>query len=549
MSNPLYTTHAYSKLLEYSPTLLQADIGELFNDPKRASQYNIEACGLFLDYSKQRLDNETRQALIELTESIKLPLMIRQLFEGEKINSSEHRAALHTALRQAEPSLISVFDKPDELAQIAVVHQKMRQIAERIQTKKMLGFTQKPIQHIIHIGIGGSELGPKMVLHALKPFSLPDIRIDFVSTLDAAQIQDTLATAQPETTLFIIASKTFSTRETLDNADIAKNWLLKSGAKAHELSQHFIAITQCADKAMNFGVDPQHILPIWDWVGGRFSVWSAIGLPIAISLGMDHFEAFLKGAQAMDEHFKTSAFANNMPVMLALLSFLATEFFNAKTEAILPYDYRLQFLVSYLQQLHMESNGKQTQHNDEPVNYATSPIIWGDIGTNGQHAFHQLLHQGTHTQSIDFIASVQASHSLEKQHEALLANLFAQSQTLYLGCTEAQAIEQLRKSGYSDKDALRLAPHLMMPGNRPHNILLLSKLDPYHLGALIALYEHKVFVLAALWNINPFDQWGVELGKKLATQLESTLNVEATKEKTPPSLLAALRFYHQKKKK
>lgn len=548
MSNPLYASHTYAALLEQAKALQQSDIAELFTiEPKRANLFSIEAAGLFLDYSKHLLSEDAKQTLLDLADHAKLTLAIDQLFKGVRINSTEHRAALHTALRIPRGKTTYFEDNDDLLTQISTAQTNMAQLCQKIRDKAWLGFTNKAITHVVNIGIGGSDLGPKMAVNALSAHKTTDLDFYFVSTMDASQMVAILNKLNPETTLFIIASKTFSTPETLKNGQLAKAWLLEHGASTQTLPLHFIAITQHADRAMAFGIHPHHILPLWEWVGGRFSLWSPIGFSIALSIGMERFNELLAGAHAMDEHFRSQALEHNMPVILALLTFWYTEFFSAKTQAILPYDARLEYLVAYLQQLEMESNGKGTQHNNDTVRYATSPITWGGIGTNGQHAFHQLLHQGTHLNPIDLLAVINPDHPHPTQHQTLLSHFFAQSQALFSGCSEAQAIEQLLKKGYSAKEAARLAPHLMMPGNRPHSLILLPDLSPFHLGALIALYEHKVFVLGTLWNINSFDQWGVELGKELATQIEPLLT-SSNQHHAPIALESALRFYRKNRK-
>lgn len=548
MTNPLFATPAYQALLAHAKTMANASVEDLFTThTHRAHTFSVEAADLFLDYSKNLLDEEVLGLLVELADSVQLSQAIEQLFSGVKINSTEHRAALHTALR-SNIKLPLLLEGEDVRPLVEKALEQMEQLCNKIHQKTWLGFSQKPITDIVNIGIGGSDLGPKMVVHALAPYQKAGVRCHFVSNIDGSHIHDVLLQLNPETTLFTLSSKTFTTAETLTNGATAKQWLLEHGANEKDLPLHFIAVTSNADKAMSFGVDPHHILPLWDWVGGRFSLWSAIGLPIALSIGMENFRALLRGAHQMDEHFQTQPLRTNMPVLLALMSFWYTQFFNAKTHAVLPYDYRLQHFVPYLQQLEMESNGKSIQHNGEPVDYATCPIIWGDVGTNGQHAFHQLLHQGTHLNPIDFIAAVNPHHPYTHQHEQLLAHCLAQSQALIKGRNEEEASQRLEEKGITEKEAKRLAPHLTMPGNQPHNIILMPQLTPEHLGALIALYEHKVFVLGMLWNINSFDQWGVELGKELATTLLPALQQEKPKQ-VPTTLSSVIAYYHQKRNK
>ncbi len=546
MSNPLFATAAYQTLLQEAKALSNLSLQDLFQaDPQHAHRCTLEAAGLFLDYSKNLINKDVLALLLELTEEVRLPQAIDQLFSGIKINSTEHRAALHVALRRQSKQPL-LLDGEDIVPAIEDAIEKMTAICQKIHTQTWLGFTHKPITDVVNIGIGGSDLGPKMVVHALAPYHKKIIQMHFISNIDGAQISDTLATLNPETTLFIISSKTFTTTETLTNGLTAKKWLFDHGAKETDLPLHFIAATSNADKAMHFGIHPHHILPLWEWVGGRFSLWSAIGLPIALTIGMDHFFALLHGAHQMDQHFQTAPFEKNMPVILALLCFWYTQFFNAKTHAVLPYDHRLRYFTAYLQQLEMESNGKRTQRNSLEVDYATCPILWGDVGTNGQHAFHQLLHQGTHLNPIDFIAAINPHHAYAHQHQQLLAHCLAQSQALFAGCTLEAAEKKLHAKRLSEKEIARLAPHLTMPGNRPHNLILMPKLTPTHLGALIALYEHKVFVLGTLWNINSFDQWGVELGKELAHTFLATLQGQ-TAVGTANALAEVITYYHRQK--
>ncbi|EKD75607.1 MAG: hypothetical protein ACD_44C00084G0001 [uncultured bacterium] len=523
MPHPLFNTPCYSALLIQAQALSHQTILDLFSqDLERSHCFSIENEGLIFDFSKNLIDKKTLNLLLELTELVELKQGITQLFSGEKINSTEQRAVLHTALRDQTKQSLSLHGS-DISASITGMQKKINEICQKIQDQAWLGFSKKPITNIVNIGIGGSDLGPKMVVDALTPYHLSGRRCHFVSNLDISHISDLLSTLSAGTTLFIVTSKTFSTAETLSNANFAKQWLLQQGATQETLASHFIAVTSCPEKAIAFGLHPEHILTFSDWVGGRFSLWSAVGLPIALAIGMPAFYALLSGAHQMDQHFYTQTFEKNIPILLALMSFWYTQFFNSKTQAILPYDYRLKHFPAYLQQLEMESNGKSVQCNNEKIDYPTCPIIWGDIGTNSQHSFHQLLHQGTHFNPIDFIVTLNPHHEHLHSHKQLLANCFAQSQALLQGCTEQQALERLLKQGYSEKEATQLAPHLVMPGNRPHNLISLHKLTPSHLGALIAAYEHKVFVLGRLWNINSFDQWGVELGKILANDILPTL--------------------------
>ncbi|MBI5448182.1 MAG: glucose-6-phosphate isomerase [Gammaproteobacteria bacterium] len=548
MTAPTFTSSAtYQTLQQQAKILANTSLSALFtHHPQRASLFSLEGAGLLFDYSKNLLDTTTLNLLIDLADSVSLPQAIEHYFSGTKINSTEQRAALHTALRSGNKQALYV-DGKNIRPSIHATLEKMGFICDQIQDGIWRGFTGKPITDVVNIGIGGADLGPKMASCALTPYHQPSLTCHFVSNMDGSDIHAALAKLCPETTLFIVSSKTFTTVETLTNAHTAKQWLLQQ-AHFHpsDLDKHFIAITSQPDKAIQFGISPSHILPLWDWVGGRFSVWSAVGLPLALSIGMKHFRAFLQGAQQMDEHFRTQPLRQNMPVLLGLISFWYTHFLNAKTHAILPYDHHLRYLVSYLQQLEMESNGKQKKHNGEQVAYTTCPIIWGDVGTNGQHAFHQLLHQGTHLNPLDFIVAINPHHPYTEQHQQLFAHCLAQSHAFVVGCTEEEAAHKLRQRGLAETDIKRLSPHLVMAGNRPHNIILLPKLTPAHLGALIALYEHKVFVLGTLWNINSFDQWGVELGKEFAIKLLPALQSKDASD-IPASLSSVVHYYHRHK--
>lgn len=480
-------------------SMQQTQLSALFKkDPKRAQQFSLDLEHIYLDYSKNFLTQEIWSLLLALAYDSELPAAIQQLMLGAEVNSTEKRPALHTALRQ-HPTHSLYINERDIIPFIQQEKEKMYQIVEALQQKKWLGATGQPIVDIVNLGIGGSDLGPVMAVEALKPYQQSHLNIHFVSNVDPVVIASLLTKLNPATTLFIISSKSFNTPETLTNAHLARNWLTEKLGTTN-LVQHFIAVTANAAKALDFGIAPSHILQFEQWVGGRYSIWSTIGLPLALSIGIEHFEDFLAGARKMDEHFAQADLSENMPVLLALIGIWYINFWHASTIAILPYTQHLRYLPDYLQQLDMESNGKRVQHDGQAVSCATGPIVWGQVGTNGQHAFYQLLHQGTHFIPIDFIAVAKSHTAFDQQQQQLLANCLAQSAALMAG-----------NVGSSDGNA-----HEQMPGNRPSNTLLLSKMTPFALGQLLALYEHKVFVQGVIWNINSFDQPGVELGKKLA---------------------------------
>jgi glucose-6-phosphate isomerase len=440
---------------------------------------------------------------------------MRRMFSGERINSTEHRAVLHVALRNRSNRPIEV-DGRDVMPGINAVLEHMRDFVARVRDGQWRGYTGKVITDVVNIGIGGSDLGPAMVCEALQPFAGDRIGVHFVSNVDATDITETLARVEPDTVLFVIASKTFTTQETMTNADSARRWFLASGASEADIARHFVAVSTNHQAVAGFGIDTANMFEFWDWVGGRYSLWSAIGLPIALYLGMDRFEQLLDGAHAMDEHFHAAPYEENLPVIMAMLGIWYANFFDAGTHAILPYDQYMARFPAYLQQGDMESNGKRVTRAGREVDYATGPIIWGEPGTNGQHAFFQLLHQGTRLVPCDFLAPMRSQNPLGLHHDILIANCFAQTEALMLGKTSAEVRQELQNEGLAEDAITALLPHKVFPGNRPTNTLLFDELDPRTLGMLIALYEHKIFVQGVIWGINSFDQWGVELGKQLA---------------------------------
>ncbi len=510
---------AWRALQDHHNAIAAMSMREWFDaDPQRYARFSLQLGELLLDYSKNRITADTLALLVQLAREANLSARIQQLFQGDKINTTERRAVLHVALRNrsGKPMLV---DGMDVMPAVNAVLAQMRAFTQAVREETWTGYGGAPITDIINIGIGGSDLGPRMATQALQPYHKRGLHVHFVSNIDATQLLEVLCRVQPATTLFIIASKTFTTEETLTNAHTARRWFLDTAHNERAISKHFVAVSTNAAEVTRFGIDTQHMFEFWDWVGGRYSLWSAIGLPIALAIGMDRFEELLEGGHAMDEHFRSSALEHNMPVILSLLGIWYNDFFGAQTHAILPYDQHLESLPRYLQQADMESNGKSVTHAGQRVSYDTGPVIWGEPGTNGQHAFYQLLHQGTRCIPVDFIAAVESQHTLAQHHKMLLANFFAQSAALMRGKQASEVQAELQQDGYSEADIAALLPHKVFPGNRPSNSLLIDKLTPRALGMLIALYEHKIFVQGAIWDINSFDQWGVELGKQLARRV------------------------------
>ncbi|WP_249554777.1 MULTISPECIES: glucose-6-phosphate isomerase [Shewanella] len=499
---------------------------ELFaGDPARFSNMSLSTCGLFLDYSKNRATPETLNLLLTLAQEAKLDAKIKAMFAGDIINTTEKRAVLHTALRStADQSIIA--EGQDIVPEVQQTLNKMQQFVTSVTSGQWKGYTGKAITDIVSIGIGGSFLGPKIVSQALRPYWITGLNCHFVANVDGTSISEKLKLLDPETTLFIMSSKSFSTQETLTNTLTAKAWFLAKGGSQSDVAKHFVAVTSNVAKATEFGIDAANIFPMWDWVGGRYSLWSAIGLPIALLIGMDNFRSLLKGAHQMDTHFATAPLAENMPVIMGLFSLWYGNFFNAQSHVVLTYDHYLRGLPAYFQQLDMESNGKSVTLNGTHVDYSTGPVIWGGEGTNGQHAYHQLLHQGTALIPADFIMPLQSHNPIGEHHDQLASNCFGQTQALMQGRTLDEALAELSKSNLSDEEKLLIAKHKVMPGNKPSNTLLMDKLTPETLGALIALYEHRTFVQGAIWDINSFDQWGVELGKTLGNDVLARIGAD-----------------------
>ncbi len=517
------STGAWKALTQHAEQWKKLHLREVFSeDPARAQRYVADACGIQLDYSKNRVSDETLALLRQLADETGVQARRDAMFRGEKINSTENRAVLHVALRNRSNTPITV-DGENVMPGVNEVLQRMFAFADTVRSGAWKGRTGASITDVVNIGIGGSDLGPLMVCEALKPYAHDSIKMHFVSNVDGAQIAQTLRKLNPATTLFIIASKTFTTIETLTNAHTARDWFLASGASEVDIAKHFVAVSTNGAAVSKFGISTDNMFGFWDWVGGRYSLWSAIGLPIVLSIGPDNFKALLGGAHAMDEHFRTAPAEKNLPMLLGLLGVWYANFLGSPSVVIAPYNQNLHRLPAYLQQLDMESNGKGVRSEGDKVDYTTGPIIWGEPGINGQHAYFQLLHQGTHLIPLDFILALEQNDMDPKHHAVLIASCFAQSAALMRGKTPDEVRAELDKAGVTGERADMLVKHRTFDGNRPSNMMLLDKLDPAHLGALIALYEHKVFVQGAVWGINSYDQWGVELGKQLASGIERAL--------------------------
>jgi glucose-6-phosphate isomerase len=484
-------------------------------EPDRFAQMSLQECGILLDYSKNRVTAETFDLLRALARKADVPAWIERMFQGERLNNTEGRAVFHVALRNRGIGPMQVAGK-DVMPEVRGVLHHMEEFVGRIRGGQWKGFSGRRINDVVNIGIGGSNLGPLMACEALRFYQSSAPRVHFVSNVDGTHIAETLKDLDPETTLFIIASKTFTTQETLTNAHAARQWCLHTLREEDAIARHFVAVSTNEEEVRAFGIDTENMFVFWDWVGGRYSLWSAIGLPIALAIGMERFYELLAGAHEMDEHFRTADLAQNMPVILALLGIWYANFAGARTHAVLPYDQYLRFLPDYLQQADMESNGKGVTRDGREVDYTTGPVVWGAAGTDGQHAFYQLIHQGTQMIPCDFIVPIHSHNELGDQHQKLLANCLAQTEALMKGKTAAEVGRELEANGVQGEERERLLPHKVFPGNRPSNTLLLDKISPRRLGSLIALYEHKIFVQGLIWQVNSFDQWGVELGKQLA---------------------------------
>ena len=520
-TNPT-TTIAWQKLQNHFQEMQNASMKKMFSEDKtRASQFHLHWNDFVVDYSKNIVNQETMNLLLELANDVQLKDAIAKYFEGDVINQTENRAVLHTALRATATSKIAV-DGENVIPEIFQVKEKIKKFTNEVVNGNRKGFTGKSFTDIVNIGIGGSDLGPAMAVEALQ-FYKNHLNIHFVSNVDGDHVNEIIKKINPETTLFVVASKTFTTQETLTNSQTIKKWFLES-AKQEDVAKHFVAVSTNIQKVTEFGINPDNVFPMWDWVGGRFSLWSAVGLSVSLAVGFDNYDALLTGANEMDEHFKTADFDKNIPVTLALLSIWYNNFFGAESEALIPYTQYLQKLAPYLQQGTMESNGKSVGRDGKPVNYQTGTIIWGEPGTNSQHAFFQLIHQGTKLIPSDFIGFVKPLYGNEDHHDKLMSNFFAQTEALMNGKTAEQVQSEFDKQGLSAEQAKFLLPFKVFNGNKPTNTILIQKLTPKSLGSLIALYEHKIFVQGIIWNIFSYDQWGVELGKQLANSILDEIN-------------------------
>jgi glucose-6-phosphate isomerase len=521
------STAAWKAIQEHFETMKTVSMKNMFQeDSSRASKFHIQWNDFLIDYSKNRINQETMDLLLNLANEVHLKEAIAVYFEGEAINRTENRAVLHTALRAPENSIVTV-DGQNVIPEIYEVKNKIKVFTDEVLNGFRKGYTGKAFTDVVNIGIGGSDLGPAMIVEGLQYYK-NHLNVHFVSNVDGDHVNEIIKKINPETTLFVIVSKTFTTQETLTNSETIRSWFLKS-AKQEDVAKHFVAVSTNIKNVTEFGINADNVFPMWDWVGGRFSLWSAVGLSISLAVGFDNFDKVLKGANKMDEHFKTASFDKNIPVVFALLSIWYNNFFGAESEALIPYTQYLQKLAPYLQQGIMESNGKSIGRDGNPVNYQTGTIIWGEPGTNSQHAFFQLIHQGTKLIPTDFIGYVNSLYGNKDHHDKLMSNFFAQTEALLNGKTEAQVRDEFNQQGISSEKADYLTPFKVFEGNKPTNTILIDQLTPESLGALIAMYEHKIFVQGVIWNIFSYDQWGVELGKQLANSILDEINTKEVK--------------------
>jgi glucose-6-phosphate isomerase len=522
------STQAWKALVEHQQTLENSHLRDMFrDDPRRFERFSLRLGPILYDYSKQRIDSRCMELLFSLAREMDLPARIQAMLSGERINRTEDRSVLHIALRNRSNQSIAV-DGRDVMPEVNRVLDQMRDFTSRVRKGEWTGSTGKQITDVVNIGIGGSDLGPRMAARALDAYGHPGLSCHFVSNIDPTHLHQCLKSLNAETTLFVIASKTFTTQETMTNARSAREWLTEQLGERADVASHFVAVSTNEPEVREFGIDPANMFRFWDWVGGRYSVWSAIGLSLALFIGMERFEDFLRGAHMVDEHFRTADLEENVPVIMGLLAVWYSSFFQAETQTVLPYDQYLEDFPAYLQQGEMESNGKRVTLSGQEVDYPTGPVIWGEPGTNGQHAFFQLLHQGTRLVPCDFIAFARSLNPMGEHHHILLANFFAQTEALMRGKTGEEARQELQGQGLEEKEVERLVPHKVFPGNRPTSSILIEELTPYTLGALMALYEHKIFVQGAVWDINSFDQMGVELGKQLAKAILPELEAKGS---------------------
>jgi len=527
----LTTLPVWQKLCQHQKSMVSIHMRDLFAaDKNRFDKYSLKLDDILFDFSKHRINDETLPLMTQLAREANIEGWRDRMFAGEKINITENRAVLHTALRNRSNTPVYV-DGHDVMPDVNAVLAQMRAFSTKVRNGEWTGYTGKRITDIVNIGIGGSDLGPVMVCDALKPYASPELQVHFVSNIDGAHLMRALEKCNPETTLFIVASKTFTTQETMTNATSARTWFLASAIDNAYVAKHFVALSTNAKAVQDFGIDINNMFAFWDWVGGRYSLWSAIGLSIALYVGMDHFEALLTGAHEMDNHFKSAPLEQNIPVIMALIGIWYNNFFHVDTNAILPYDQGMARFPAYLQQADMESNGKFICRDGKRIQYKTGPVIWGEAGTNGQHAFYQLIHQGTQIVPCDFLMPVHSHYAIGKHgyahHKILLANFLAQTQALMLGKTRDEARAELEKQGLTGEALEQLLPHKVFEGNRPSTSILFDQVTPNTLGKLIALYEHKIFVQGMIWDINSYDQWGVEYGKQIAQEILPLLTNDA----------------------
>ncbi len=541
-------TDAWRQLKEHYEEMKELSMKKMFReDADRFSKFSTSIDDIVFDYSKNRINDRTIGLLLKLAEECKVKEAIEAMFNGDKINETENRSVLHVALRNFSKQPMYSEGK-DVMPQVKKVLRQMKSFCDKIHSGEWRGYSGKRIRYIVNIGIGGSDLGPLMVTEALKPYWIEDIQTYFVSNVDGTHIIETLKKVKPERTLFLVASKTFTTQETMTNAHTAREWFLKKAKDEKYIAQHFAALSTNEKEVVKFGIDKKNMFEFWDWVGGRYSLWSAIGLSIALTIGYKNFEQLLKGAHETDKYFRATAFEKNISVLMALVALWYTNFFGSQTEAILPYDQYMHRFAAYFQQGDMESNGKSVDRNGEPVSYSTGPIIWGEPGTNGQHAFYQLIHQGTLMIPCDFIVPAQTHNPIGDHHLKLISNFFAQTEALTNGKTDEEAQKELEKAGSTAEEIAKLLPFKVFSGNRPTNSILIKKITPFTLGELIALYEHKIFVQGVIWNIFSFDQYGVELGKQLANKILPELQNDDKVESHDSSTNSLINIYKEMRK-
>lgn len=536
----------WKKLSDHAEKMSRVEMRDMFDaDPNRFERFSIKFDNFLFDYSKNIVNEETMGLLFELAEETGVRELAEKMFSGEKINVTENRAVLHVALRNRSDEPMKV-DGYDVMPKVDAVLNQMRDFSEKVRAGEITGCTGMPFTDVVNIGIGGSDLGPNMVCDALKHYATPGLNVRFVSNVDGTHLHEVLKEVNPETTLFIIASKSFTTQETLTNAKAAREFFLKNAAR-HEsdIAKHFVALSTNEKAVTEFGIDPKNMFGFWNWVGGRYSLWSAIGLSIAIYVGFDNFEKLLQGAHGMDKHFREAPVEKNIPIIMAMLGIWYSNFFDAATQAVVPYDQYLARFPAFLQQLDQESNGKRIDRNGKVVDYKTGPIVWGEPGTNAQHSFFQMIHQGTRLIPVDFLAPVSNVNKVGERHQILLSNFFAQTEALMKGRTEEEVLQDLRDSGAGAEQIEKLLPHKIFPGNKPTNSIMYDRMSPRTPGALIALYEHKVFVQGAVWNVNSFDQWGVELGKKLAKSILPRLGSDSPENSRDSSTNGLINYYKQ----